>query len=134
MRPDEWTPRRRDAEDRSRRQRVKASVPLDECEARQLGRRQQAAQAQLLAQFDAFGLLDEQCVGAAVDRVPVDLLAEDDAAETRPAFEQHERYVLSMQFVRRRQTANPAADDDDGTNRVHLTIITSRGRAIRGRR
>ena len=78
--------------------------------------------------------MNQQRIGATIDRVPVNLLAEDHAAEARPAFEQHERDVLSMQLISRRQATNPAADDDDGKYRVHLVIIAFRGRAIRVQR
>ncbi len=64
---------------------------LDEREARRLGRDQPIAESELLAERDAFGLLNQQGVGSGIDDEAVELLAEHDAARARPAFEQHER-------------------------------------------
>ena len=65
---------RRNAEHRRGGQRMQASAALDEREARRLGRDQPIAEAELLAELDAVGLLNQQRVGAGVDGEAVDLL------------------------------------------------------------
>src|SRR5262245_18612258 len=134
MRFDEWTPTGRDTQNRPGGQRMKAAVPLNEREARQFCGHQQLAEPQFLAELDSLWFLNEQRIRSAVDREAVDLFAEDDAADTRPAFQQKERDVLPMEFVGGCEAANPATDDDNGGDRVHPTIIAFRGRAIRARR
>ena len=41
------------------------------------------------------------------------------------------RHVLTLEFVRRRETSHAAADDDDLAHRVHPAIIAFRGPGIR---
>src|SRR5215467_13382409 len=101
---------------------MKLAVALDEREARQLGGHQQRAEPEFLTELDPLGLLNEQRVRSAVDGEAIDLFAEDDAADTSAALEQDERDLLPMKFVSGRETANPAADDDNGGDRVHPTI------------
>ena len=86
---------------------------LDVGEARRLGRDEPIAEADLPAQRDRLGLLDQQRVGAAVDREAVDLFAEDDAAGARRALEDDERDAAARELVRRRQPGDAAADDRD---------------------
>ena len=115
-------------------ERVKTTVTLNKRKARQLGWDQQVAEPKFLAELDAFGLLNQQRVRSAINGVTVDLFAQDHAADAWTALEEHERYALPIELVSGRQASNPAADDDDGDYRVHPSIITFRGRAIRGRR
>ena len=76
------------------------------------------AEADLLAERDAFGLLNQQRVGAAVDGVAVDLFAEDHAAGTGRALEHDEGGAVQRQLVRGRQPGDAPADDD-GVNGRH---------------
>ena len=93
---------------------MQTSAALDEREARRLGRHEPIAEAELLAERDAVGLLDEQRVGPAVDREAVDLLAEDDAAGARRALEQRRTSTpRCVQLVGGAEPGDAAADDDD---------------------
>src|SRR5207244_12770825 len=89
-RADERPDLRGDAHHRRCRKRVKPAATLDVRDARRLGRDQSIAETELLAERDPFMLLDDERVGTAVDREPVDLFAENDAAGTRAVLEKDE--------------------------------------------
>ena len=103
---------RRDAEHRCGGQRVQPSAALDVREARRLGRDQAIAEADLLAERDAFGLLNQQRVGAAVDGVAVDLFADDHAAGAGRALEHDEGGAVPRELVGGREAGDASADDD----------------------
>ena len=92
---------------------MQAAAALDVGEARRLGRDEPIAQAELLAERDRLGFLNQQRVGAAVDREAVDCFADDDAAGARRAFEHHERDAAARELVGGGETRDAAADDDD---------------------
>ena len=75
---------------------MQPSAALDVGEARRLGRNEPIAEAELLAERDAVRLLNQQRVGAAVDREAVDLFAEDDAAGASRALEHDERDAAAL--------------------------------------
>ena len=60
----------------------------------------------------AVGFLDEQRIGAGVDREAVDVFAQDDAAGARRALEDDERESRCVQLVGGREPGDAAADDD----------------------
>jgi len=70
------------------------------------------AEAELFAQLDPVGFLNQERVRSAVDHEPVDFFAEDDSAGPRRSFEQHERHSASRQLVCRGEAGDAAADDD----------------------
>src|SRR5207244_11614870 len=84
---------------------------LDIRDARQLRRYQTAAETELFAERDACRFLNQQRVGAAVDREAADVFAEDHAAGARRAFEDDERETAPMELVRGREPRDAAADD-----------------------
>ncbi len=113
---------------------MQASSALDEREPRRPRRYEAIAQTQLLAQPDAFRLLNEKRIRPAVDGVPIDLFAENNAACPCSGFKKEEGDTLAMELVGSGESGHSATDHDDGDDRagrVHRQIIAWRGRAIR---
>src|SRR5262245_44501481 len=90
---------------------MEQSAALDVREARRNGGDEPIAEPELLAQRDALALLEDQRIGAAVDRETVDLLAEDDAAGARSFFEDQKGHVAARQLIRGCEPRDSAADD-----------------------
>ena len=74
------------------------AAALNERHPRQSGRNEPIAEAELAAQLDAIGLLDEQRVGPAIDRVPVNLLTQDHPTGAGASFQEHERLLPAMKL------------------------------------
>ena len=83
-------------------QRVQTAVTLDVSRSRWHGRRQPAAEPELLTKFDCRRLLGQQRIGARVDREAVHRFIRDHAAAPRSAFEHRERDAVPLQLVGRR--------------------------------
>jgi len=62
---------------------VQLSAALDVRQTRRLRRDESIAEAELFAQFDSVGLLNEERIRSAVDHEPGDFFAEDDTAGPR---------------------------------------------------
>src|SRR5262249_21689447 len=95
----ERTELRRDPKDGRRGQGIEASCTLNERQAWRFGGNQTPAQSQLLAQPDGRGLLDQQGIRSAVDRVSVDVFTENHTARACAGFQQNEWNVTTMEFV-----------------------------------
>ena len=91
---------------------MQLSAALDVRKTRRLRRHESIAEAELFAQLDPVGFLNQERVRSAVDHEPVDFFAEDDSAGPRRSFEQHERHSASRQLVCRGEAGDAAADDD----------------------
>src|SRR5437762_1750551 len=74
---------------------------------------QRLAETQLEAQLDALGLLNQQRIGACINREAIDLFAEDDAAGARATFEHDERRAAPVELIRRGKSRDAAPDHDD---------------------
>src|SRR5207244_10210353 len=111
-RPNERAERRRNAEDGRGRERMQPSSALNVGEPWFSRGHEPIAEPELLAQPDRPGFLREQGVGPGVDREAVDLLAEDDAAGARGAFQDREPDAARVQLVAGRKAGDASADDD----------------------
>jgi hypothetical protein len=74
---------------------------------------QSIGDAQLAAQRDGRGLLNEHRVGAAVDHPSILTIGSDDATGTRRSLEEGDGQTAQLKLVRGRKTCNAAADDRD---------------------
>ena len=81
----------REAEYRRPGKRMQRAIPQDERRARQFGRQEPIAKAELIAQRNGGRFLDEQRVRAGIDDEVADPFGLDDAAGARLAFENHDR-------------------------------------------
>ena len=90
-----------------------AGPALDEREPRPLRRHEPRSETQFRTQPDAVRLLDQQGIGATIDRVAIDFLAQHHAAGTWPRFEDDKGHRRSRQLVSGRQPGNPSANHDD---------------------
>ena len=86
--------------------------PLNVSETRRLGGHELGSETELLAQRDAGWLLHEQRVRSGVNRIAIDLFAEDHATGSLAPLEDDGRDVLASQLVGRRETRYPSTDDD----------------------
>src|SRR5262245_32921078 len=91
---------------------MKHPASLNEREPRWLRRHEPVADSQFLAEPDAVWLLNQQRIGTRIDRITLDLLAEDHASGARTTFQQQKRYALPSQLVRGREASNATADNE----------------------
>src|SRR5437016_10795974 len=86
-------------------------------------RHQSIAEAQLAAEADGRGLLDQHRVGPAINHPAVEAICANDAAETIRGFEETNADTAALQLIRRSEPGDPGAYDDD-VHAVHASMFS----------